>query len=342
MPVSGTPERPEELATSLAPVVLFDTREELWPMDPNEFVAQSTLCWRGEGGHVASCQPVDDSARLGGRIADPFVTAGVRTDEFTRPLDGSRERNPQLALEAGYSLEPTDPDATIKGDDAPEIPVFYEYSPGKRALTYWLFFGGSKCPHRLEQLLDFVRGELVLAAPEIDMDSLDGELRRNYPELYDKALRETSGVDQMEGVTTAGVVRDRIRRVANMIWDAAYSPPLMHDGDWERITIRLARHADEPEFTLFFQHRGSQPYAWAPSKTGRLEIYCALGSHASFPRPPRRSLDVANGQSSRRWETWRRLRPVIDEPWYGFGGAWGRVGLSSEGSGPLGPSPWKR
>jgi hypothetical protein len=41
------------------------------------------------------------------------------------------------------------------------------------------------------------------------------------------------------------------------------------------------------------------------------------------------------------WFTWQRLVDATKEPWYGFGGAWGRVGSAPEFTGPLGPSRYK-
>jgi bifunctional ADP-heptose synthase (sugar kinase/adenylyltransferase) len=43
------------------------------------------------------------------------------------------------------------------------------------------------------------------------------------------------------------------------------------------------------------------------------------------------------------WDTWLRpVRSVIEEPWWGFGGAWGAGGGLKGQIGPLGPSPWKQ
>ena len=37
-----------------------------------------------------------------------------------------------------------------------------------------------------------------------------------------------------------------------------------------------------------------------------------------------------------------RWRAFVEQPWYGFGGAWGRVGKVRDATGPLGPGPhWK-
>jgi hypothetical protein len=45
------------------------------------------------------------------------------------------------------------------------------------------------------------------------------------------------------------------------------------------------------------------------------------------------------------WETWKHMFAAKDQPWYGFGGAWGAVAqggvLPAERTGPLGPSVHK-
>jgi hypothetical protein len=42
-----------------------------------------------------------------------------------------------------------------------------------------------------------------------------------------------------------------------------------------------------------------------------------------------------------RWRTWLRMIDVQRVSWFGYGGAWGEVGLSAETTGPLGPSRYK-
>jgi hypothetical protein len=41
------------------------------------------------------------------------------------------------------------------------------------------------------------------------------------------------------------------------------------------------------------------------------------------------------------WRTWESLVEATNEPWYGFGGAWGDVRGGAAPSGPLGPSRYK-
>jgi hypothetical protein len=41
------------------------------------------------------------------------------------------------------------------------------------------------------------------------------------------------------------------------------------------------------------------------------------------------------------WRTWQLLTDAQQEPWYGYGGAWGAVGTRPGTIGPLGPSAYK-
>jgi hypothetical protein len=69
--------------------------------------------------------------------------------------------------------------------------------------------------------------------------------------------------------------------------------------------------------------------------------YSAIGSHASLPTPGFGHVDVGDPDGP-RWRTWEALISIVEGPWYGFGGAWGRVGKVRDATGPLGPGPhWK-
>ncbi len=83
-------------------------------------------------------------------------------------------------------------------------------------------------------------------------------------------------------------------------------------------------------------------------------VFSARNSHASYPTVATRRGDAtrvcgAVGCShdfrdrGRRWDAWEPglMRPAREEPWFGFGGAWGAAGELPDTTGPLGPSPWK-
>jgi hypothetical protein len=133
--------------------------------------------------------------------------------------------------------------------------------------------------------------------------------------------------------------------------------PWNHEGDWERVTIKLNK-LNIPTKVHFFRHGGEcgADVAWSavekdPS-TGRPTVYVANGTHGSYeragsnpvpcidlPGPAGYPNDLTN--RGRRWETWRFLADAKQQPWYGFGGAWGDVGSMPDTPGPLGPSRFK-
>ena len=135
-----------------------------------------------------------------------------------------------------------------------------------------------------------------------------------------------------------------------------------HEGDWEHIAVRL--RGETPVEVAFYSHGRARVVPWASVRKegGRPVVFVAQGSHASYAAPSsvrgERRCFAGIGcivdrteRSSRRWEAWRLLGDARAKPWYGFGGAWGRVGgwYRAEGavgfrrdtSGPLGPSRWK-
>ena len=115
-----------------------------------------------------------------------------------------------------------------------------------------------------------------------------------------------------------------------------------HQGDWERITVKLDNN-NRATHVAYFSHDGYcvQRYREPGARyRGHPRVYVAHGSHASYPRPGRYGTDVADDDGP-RWRTYRKLRNVENETFYGFGGAWGEVGNFGNTTGPLGPSVHK-
>jgi hypothetical protein len=134
-----------------------------------------------------------------------------------------------------------------------------------------------------------------------------------------------------------------------------------HEGDWERISIRLGR-ADQATDINYYAHHGAEPYTWASSAVTTLDdhpiVFSALKSHASYPDQGPKKSGFDRAAPGLMWLTWYSLKDVRCAPWFGFGGAWGttravpnivrglarRVGFQvgeSEFTGPLGPSGYK-
>ena len=122
-----------------------------------------------------------------------------------------------------------------------------------------------------------------------------------------------------------------------------------HDGDWESTLILLKVKFSEGRFNVSrfmvsaTAHGGSR---WHCDKNlghqgQHAELYSALGTHASYvdagyhwrgPYPDR----TARGSP---WETWRLMRPVVKESFYGFSGSWGASSFIHFQTAPIAPGP---
>lgn len=119
-----------------------------------------------------------------------------------------------------------------------------------------------------------------------------------------------------------------------------------HEGDWERISIRLTA-ANQPTHVAYFQHSGYCVYEWnkvEKYKKTHPVVFSAKGSHASYEKKGKHFMGIwwdYTDNSGKKWQTWKSLSMVRNQPWYGYGGAWGEVGETSLTTGPLGPSSFK-
>ncbi|MEP7021594.1 MAG: Vps62-related protein [Pseudonocardiales bacterium] len=113
-----------------------------------------------------------------------------------------------------------------------------------------------------------------------------------------------------------------------------------HEGDWERVTVRLDAYNHATQ-VAYFIHSGycTLPWSGVASVNSHPVAYSALGTHASYPTGGGHDLDRTDQGPS--WSTWNNLLNVRDQPWYRYGGAWGEVGETSESTGPVGPSAYK-
>jgi hypothetical protein len=113
-----------------------------------------------------------------------------------------------------------------------------------------------------------------------------------------------------------------------------------HEGDWERIAVQI--QAGKPVAVTFFGH-GRDPCVmpWQDQQLGKsgehAQIYSAKGSHASYPTTANLSIDQRSAGT--QWNTWERLRPTDQEPWFGYRGWWGEQSWAPASDGPIGPYP---
>jgi hypothetical protein len=126
-----------------------------------------------------------------------------------------------------------------------------------------------------------------------------------------------------------------------------------HEGDWERISVRLDQNDNATEVAYYQHDCPPEIYTWADMQVnGYLNglhpiVFAANGTHASYPdlgdhtgKPcPEASVPaldtVGRGQL---WMTWQSVSDVAVQSWFGFGGAWGHNGTLSSTTGPLGPA----
>jgi hypothetical protein len=359
-PVAITTANPE---VAFAPLVHLHPDEDILPMSAQEFIDHSVLGWANAG---AGCDPKElaggkelneakgldpiDVARLG-KGPQPYPHGpdegclpegeSFAADEHTRPYDGKRG----------------DPD---KKKGVPAVPKLQALKDGQ---GFFLDVAksarkGFTQPHRpaqqeiVEDVPVYVEshGEKLEAADREWMSRLKGEqvagaLRITYWFFY--------GLSRPPGVP-------------------ARSDALVHEGDWERISVLLAHLEPDdslryvPVSVTYHHHNEQRVLPWyavrrvfggsaaAPEPTHPV-VYSAEGSHASYWRagsypteykPDGKRLFAVDDEaiactSCPQWHTWDLVLNALDQGWYGFGGAWGEVGGSGDVSGPLGPSSYK-
>jgi hypothetical protein len=99
-----------------------------------------------------------------------------------------------------------------------------------------------------------------------------------------------------------------------------------HEGDWERVDVLLSDLGDDVYQPLGVQLEGVG--ATHPLQGKRPVVRLAPGTHEPT---------LGRCRGCVPWRSWRLLEDARDQPWYGFGGAWGEPGRSDATTGPLGP-----
>jgi hypothetical protein len=125
-----------------------------------------------------------------------------------------------------------------------------------------------------------------------------------------------------------------------------------HEGDWERVSVRLNAASNEPDAVVYSGHSHVcyRPWADVDKTDGHPLVYSAIGTHASYPtagshllrhaKVKGRQLPVWDHTSEgATWRTWDHLADTERSAWFGYAGGWGEVGLTTDQTGPAGPSP---
>ncbi len=349
-----------ELAAKHAPLVVLHAKDKLRPSSADWFLARSTLRWatgRGlDGEAVPDAKSGVDGARLGAVSSNPYRYDRYVASALTRPLDDSPARHGDPPVEQGFFLSLRE-EAFARGDKGtssdPSLyagaTTYWDYDERANAMTYWLFYPGSSPPLGIlrasEQIGVRARDAAGVPGAEAPPDELEAAVAaaqlEEFQQVYPGLAREAEPEVRTRGFL--GDARQRLRIASTAVRALLRADDVLHEGDWERITLYLDGDS-EPATVAFYRHSTNTFKSWATvEKDGKTHpvVYSAIGSHASLPTPGFGFIDVGDKEGP-RWRTWEDLAPVVEQPWYGFGGSWGRLGRVREATGPLGPGAhWK-
>jgi hypothetical protein len=354
----------KEVAERYAPLVVLHRQDKLRPSSAEWFLERATLRWANgvglDGDEVPDAADEIDASRLGAASSNPYRFGEHLANALTRPLDDNAARGPAPPVTQGFFLR-LRKEGFARGDNGTSsdssvyagATTYWDYDETAKAMTYWLFYPGSSPPLGILRLTEQIGLRSLAAAgldageeppPELESATAAAvleEFRQAYPGL---AL-EAEPTLQPSGF---GDVLQRLRTVAEGVRALLREDGVLHEGDWERITVYLDQSDPEgapPESVGYYRHATNTFRRWdvVEREGGTHPVaYCAIGSHASLPTPGFGQIDVGDPDGP-RWRTWEELAAIAEQPWYGFGGAWGRVGRVRDATGPLGPGAhWKR
>lgn len=287
-----------------APVVYFHPNEWLYPIDADLFLAQSTLMWAH-----ADCDA--NAIAAGARVAD----------EGLPPLDADQLGTGGYSHPAGCAGE----GSTYDSNELTRPGETGEERPNDLPLTEGFFL----------ELDDAYRFGDPIAATTGKPDGI--------PIYFEYEPNRFVTYWILYGASASPVPDPQFYAEATI---------LAHEGDWEHISVRL-NERDEATHVFYASHAEGQELAWAEvpkEEETHPVVYSAWGSHASNPETGVFELDCPFSDacfydfvesSGTGWQTWEHVRPAREEPWYGFGGAWGTNWPTKKLSGALGPSTYK-
>lgn len=322
--------------TAFSPLVHLHADEKAWPMSAEEFLAHSWLLWA----HDDQC-----------RDWSPGVEDHVATPPTDKAALGRFDRG-RLAGEGAYTHVPADGDC----DDATQTPI--------SAAAHTRPYDAEERPPGLALREGFY------------LDVEDAARNGKKPKEPAGAQHLLEGVPAYYERQDVDVGKRKGIRLTYWLFYGLSQPPgasagtryLVHEGDWERISVLVAKGKADNEYApisvRYHAHDGARDVAWRAVKrvgTGGTEdsthpvVFSAKGSHASYWRAG--SYENVFSVAGRRrfavhdraiacpdcpqWRTWALLLDARSQPWYGFGGAWGEVRSIAGTTGPLGPSSYK-
>jgi hypothetical protein len=353
----------DELAVRYAPLVVLHDEDKLRPSSADWFLDRSSLRWATGAGldsvPVPEAEGEVDASRLGAASTNAYSFDGHAASKLTRPLDDHSARGGEPPVAQGFFLRLRE-NAFARGDKGTSsdssvytgTTTYWDYDETARALTYWLFYAGSSPPlgilRMAEQIGLRARDAGEVPADEVPPPELEAATAAAFLEEFQQAYpglaREVEPPTPTRGF---GDALQRLRIVAAGVKALLRDDDVLHEGDWERVTVYLDQADPEsaaPASVAFYRHSTNTFRKWesVDKEAGTHPVaYSAIGSHASLPTPGFGHIDVGDPDGP-HWRTWEDLASIVEQAWYGFGGAWGRVGKVRDSTGPLGPGPhWK-
>lgn len=319
---------------AFAPLVHLNSRESWYPMSARGFLDNSTLRWRNDDG----CE--DDTIAVGAAL----IGGDGQDREKLRDEGLGRKATAYAHPSAMPSCKPA---------RGPTVPLATDHTR----------------PHDTTRLEGLETGEGFYLQLNRKLEKGHRETEHEGPQLFLRNVpvyveQQQEQVEQQDG----------LRLTYWFLYGYSQPPPkhgatrlISHQGDWEAVSVLLRKGGQDGEYipvsVRYNAHNGDRTVPWAvvrkvsdgSEQATHPVAYSALGSHASYAlaaryptafkvsgRPLVRTADVTVAcLECPQWQTWKNVVDVPSQPWFGFGGAWGRATALGETTGPLGPSSYK-
>lgn len=320
--------------TAFAPLVHLDARERAYPMSADTFLRNSWLMWAHDG-----CPPY--SVALDDHVKDPASRRAQIMGRFDALRLGGANAYEHVPADAGCR----DQKATFT------------------AAEYTRAFDATGRPEGLPLKEGFyldLWDKQRYGQKRVKKEGAQRVLSKT-PVYFERSQEEHEGRDAL--------------RITYWLFYGLSIPPgpesvtelVSHEGDWERVSVLLANGPEPGQYipisARYHYHDESRDVPWSvvdrvglgSDQPTHPVVFSARGSHASYPRAGRYEnvfkvagrrrfavYDIATAcPDCPQWRAWQLLLDAKAQPWYGFGGAWGRVGSIAGTTGPLGPSKFK-
>jgi hypothetical protein len=350
-----------DLARMYAPILVMHPKDPWMPIGAGTFLEICELWVSAAGDQTKLAEGgAIDAHRLGAAVQEGAYAAAL--DGPTHPVIYAWQLNrpyqktgPRITTAEDNGFYLWRPKPWVNPDDLElaDVPMYYEWKDDTR-LCFWFCMAGSALP---QNLIGMLRGALGVPHPHIAAVAPDGAPAT--------ASREAAIANLT--MPASGLLPSQLGDLEAAIEFAARldNTEEIHQGDWEGVTF--AFNGETPTTVSLHQHGNATPVAFAQLELRgtRPVLYSGLGSHATVASPGTAGQEtVATTANGKLWAPeGNRIRDAKQEPWFGFGGAWGerrfpqlgrfdagiRHGVRSvtgfdvweESTGPLGPSTYE-